>query len=164
MQQVLLIRHAKAAAYGHEPGDHSRPLSAKGHEHALALGEMLAKAGCAPDIGMISTAQRTLETWQDMSASFGKCALHLQESLYLASPKTLAQAARQYGKGQGTLALVAHNPGIALLAHQLFDQGFNHDREAAHRLGENFKTGWAAAFEMREEGPRLVHLFDPRDL
>ncbi|PHS29178.1 MAG: phosphoglycerate mutase [Robiginitomaculum sp.] len=160
VQKLLLIRHAKAAAFGREPGDHGRPLSAKGQEHAHQLGDILRRENWVPDLAIVSTAERTRNTWEAMA--MGACPVVFEEKLYLASPKTLAEEVRQQGGSGKCLALIGHNPGIAILAHQLLDEGFDHDGPASHHLNGQFKTGWAAAFELREEGPRLAALFDPR--
>jgi len=162
MQRLLLIRHAKAAAFGREPGDHGRPLSSTGLAHAHRLGDILRTADWVPDLAIVSSAQRTLDSWQAMAMDTC-CPSRVEEKLYLASPKTLDEVSRQQGKDGQTLALIGHNPGIAILAHQLLDEGFDHDGPAARLLNGQFKTGWAAAFELREEGPRLVALFDPRE-
>ncbi len=163
MHRLLLIRHAKAAAFGREPGDHARPLSDKGHRDALALGQILADAGWTPDVGAVSNALRTVQTWDDMKTAFAPCPVHFEEVMYLASQKTLTDTARRYSAAGQTLALVGHNPGIAILAHQLIEAGFDHKAGAVQRLLGNFKTGWAAAFEVRDEGVSLVQLFDPRE-
>lgn len=162
MQRLLLIRHTKAAAYGREPGDHARPLSGKGHEAAERLGEMLVNANWVPDMAVVSTALRTRHTWDDIAAASGARTAHFEEKLYLASPKTLTQAFAHHGQAGKTLALIGHNPGIAMLAYQLIEDGFDHNAQAARAITGNFKTGWATAFELRDEGPRLVQLFDPR--
>jgi phosphohistidine phosphatase len=162
MQRLLLIRHAQAASFGREPGDHGRPLSEKGKADARTLGALLLRENWVPDIAVVSSARRTQDTWEAMA--FSSCSALMEEKLYLASPKTLAHEAAQHARDGQTLALVGHNPGIALYAHQLLDQGFDHDGPAARRVCEQFKTGWAAAFEIREQGPRLAALFDPRDV
>ncbi|PHS24635.1 MAG: histidine phosphatase [Robiginitomaculum sp.] len=160
MPRLLLIRHAKAAAFGSAPGDHGRPLSPKGKAHAAILGEALRAAGWAPDLALVSTAQRTRDTIAAMALP--DCAVRYEDALYLASPKALAEAISTCDTRAKTIALIAHNPGIAMLAHQFLEEGFDHNAKAAHALMDNFRTGWAAAFELREDGPRLVDLFDPR--
>ena len=162
MQRLLLVRHAKAAAIGQTPGDDARPLSAKGQAMAHALGQVLTRAGWMPDQAVVSAAKRTRETWQGMAAALPPCAAVYDKSLYLGAPAAFTQILAKHGKTSNTLALVGHNPGVALFAHHLVAQGFDHDAAARRRLAGHFKTGWAAAFEMREAGPRLAALFDPR--
>ncbi len=159
-RRLLLIRHAKAAAFGADPGDHGRPLSAKGKAHAETLGAVLRAKDWVPDLALVSSAQRTRDTMAALALP--DCAVRYEETLYLASPKTLAQAISTCEANAKTIALIAHNPGIAILAHQLLEQGFDHNAKAARALMSGFRTGWAAAFELREEGPRLACLFDPR--
>ncbi len=162
MPQLLLIRHAKAATFGAEPGDHGRPLSDKGHRHARQLGVLLRDADWVPDLAIVSSAERARQTWGDMCAVFGECPARFEEKLYLASPKTLMAQIAAHSGAVKRLALIGHNPGIGMLADHLVDTGFDHQAAANRALAMGFKTGWAAAFDLREEGPRLAQVFDPR--
>ena len=164
MQRLILIRHARAAAMGQTPGDHARPLSAKGQDMAQKLGRILNQAGWTPERAVVSTALRTRQTWEGLRESFPHAEAIFDKSLYLGTPAAILCAINAHGGDCKTLALVGHNPGMALMAHQLVEQGFDHDMAAQQALAGRFKTGWAVAFEMREQGPMLAALFDPRPL
>ena len=164
MQRLILIRHARAAAIGQTPGDHARPLSAKGRDMAQKLGRTLVQAGWTPERAVVSTALRTRQTWEGLRESFPGAEALIDKNLYQGAPKALLCAISAHGGDCKTLALVGHNPGVALMAHRLVEEGLDHDDQAQRPLTARFRTGWAAAFEMREQGPRLAALFDPRPL
>ncbi len=163
VQRLLLIRHAKAAAFGVEPGDHARPLSEKGRAMAQILGRMLVQAGWTPDRAVVSTALRTRQTWEGLRDALPAAEAVFDKALYQGATAALLGAMSSHGADCKTLALIGHNPGMAQMAHRLVADGFDHDRQALQTLGGHFKTGWAAAFELRDEGPFLAHIFDPRE-
>ncbi len=162
MNKILLIRHAQAAGQGIEPGDHPRPLSAKGRAQADALGILMQSQNWIPDLALVSTALRTQETWKALAAQFPGAHMSPCENLYLASPQTIIKEINA-APDISTLAIVAHNPGLAILAGQWIEQGAGHDQQAAQILQTRFKPAFAAAFDFSTGLPRLVHLFDPRE-
>ncbi len=164
MQRLLLIRHTKTAAFGSTPGDHARPLTARGQAMAHTLGQMLAQAGWLPDHAIVSTALRARQTWDGIAQSAPGARAVFDKSLYLGTPAALLDALGTCGKADRTVALIGHNPGMAHLAQRLVEDGIDHDGKAVRALGGGFKTGWAAAFDIRDTGPALAALFDPRGL
>ena len=164
MRRLLLIRHTKAAAFGAGPGDEARPLSDKGKAMAQRLGQILAQAGWAPDRCLVSTALRTRQTGEGLAESFPAAKMIYDKALYLGGPGALLSAIAAHAKACETLALIGHNPGVALLADQLAEEGFDHDAAALRMNHGHFKTGRAAAFELRQQGPRLARVFDPREI
>jgi phosphohistidine phosphatase len=113
MTTLLLVRHASAAE---GPDDHDRPLTARGALEAEAMAAATLEAGWQPDLILASTARRTRAT----AAMFGAalCApVRTAPALYGAGPRTLLDAA--VGLGVASVMIVAHNPGIAMLARSL---------------------------------------------
>jgi len=120
MPTLILLRHAKS---DYPPGvaDHDRPLSARGVRNAARIGERLrdhipvgASVGAA-----ISTATRTLQTWQIVRADFEQAGRSVDQSwedsaLYLAEPAALVEASHCFRTDVGIL--VGHNPGLEELA------------------------------------------------
>ncbi|VAV92200.1 Phosphohistidine phosphatase SixA [hydrothermal vent metagenome] len=161
MKTLLLIRHAKAANFGLETGDHSRPLSQKGREHAAILGQQITDAGIEIDQILVSSAQRTIETWQQIRADKPVDAIQI-EKLYLASSDEIQKQIWLHADEAETLAIIGHNPGLAILSWELLQAGQNHDLSSAQKLQGNFKTAYAACFDMRQKQPKLCQVFDPR--
>lgn len=120
MKTLLLLRHASAA---HNENDHARPLSAKGKAEARKIAEKLAEAGHLPRLILTSDAVRTAETAFAVEEQTGLAGLkpevREESTLYLASAETLLDHIEQTGNEIDEILVVAHNPGLAELAHDL---------------------------------------------
>ena len=62
MRRLMLLRHAKSD-WPTGVGDQDRPLGPRGRHDAPRMGEEMARRGLRPDLAIISTARRTLETF-----------------------------------------------------------------------------------------------------
>ena len=155
MAHLILLRHAKAESVSNSGRDFDRGLTERGHRDAAIMGRVLAQAGYAPDLAMVSTARRAQETWENAAPSFPGAKLELNRSLYLASRELLAQAAEE-GLAAGRLMIVGHNPGLHELALMLMGAG----RDDL----DSFPTAAAAVFEVRSGQPALLQrMLLPRD-
>jgi len=163
MKTLLLIRHAKSAAFGTEPGDHNRPLKSAGQAQTDILAAQLIHAGRVPDLALVSTALRTQQTWAGLATHFKPTNAQHLEQLYLASAKVIETEIWRAAQEPETLAVIGHNPGIAMLAWQLLETGSTHETQAEQTVRGNFKTAYAACFDMSGAKPRLLQVFDPRN-
>jgi phosphohistidine phosphatase len=119
MIRLLLIRHAKSS--WDEPGlpDHARPINARGHRGAAAIGRWLAgRAADRPDLAIVSDARRTRETWSRLEAETGELPERFEPALYDASAEAIIRVLRA-APPAARLALVGHNPGVAEAARRL---------------------------------------------
>ncbi|QXT39620.1 SixA phosphatase family protein [Gymnodinialimonas ceratoperidinii] len=116
-QTVILIRHCKSDWDG-STGDHTRPLSPRGHRAAPRIGAFLAQHGLVPDVALCSDALRTRQTWAGIADQLpGAPEPTLNPALYLAEPEVMLKALR--AADAATVAMIAHNPGTAALAWAL---------------------------------------------
>jgi phosphohistidine phosphatase len=163
LKTLLLIRHAKAAMYGPVPGDHARPLAEKGHRQTRELVRQFSQAGIQIDLALVSSAQRTRETWADVKAGQQSAREQFIEDLYLASAEQIERQIWLASDAEGTLAVIGHNPGLAVQAWNYLQTGQDHDPAAAAKVRGAFKTGFAAQFDLGGKHPRLLRVFDPRE-
>lgn len=138
MRRLILLRHTKSD-WPSGMVDHDRPLAARGRRAAPLLGRVLVQRDFIPDKVLVSTAQRTTETWMLASAGL----IHLppgepEPRIYEAHPHILARVIRETGDDVETLMLVGHNPGIEVLAHELIIDGPVDQRR---RLSRKYPTG-----------------------
>lgn len=122
MSLLVLFRHAKA-----EPArvdDHSRVLAPRGSKDAAAAGEWLRGRQLAPDLTLVSTAERARQTW----SCVGLPGARYDERLYLATDDELLEIIRETPEDVGTLVLVGHNPGLERLVWALDDSPHARDR------------------------------------
>jgi phosphohistidine phosphatase len=137
------MRHATAKAGG--GSDAKRPLSSRGQKEAQAVGERLRSAELVPDRVLCSTAIRCRETWQGVSQAFtGSIRLELIERIYNASPTALLEAIAESDDAE-TLLVIAHNPGISMLALELAGDS---EGVRATGIGAGFSPAAIACFEV----------------
>ena len=126
MTRVILVRHAKSD-WGQGLPDHDRPLNDRGERAADAVGAWLAREGYRPDLVLCSDATRTRQTsariWQ--AAGWSPEVRH-DRALYHAAPEAMLAALRE--AEADCIALVAHNPGTAMLAAMLVRTPPDHPR------------------------------------
>lgn len=145
-RRLILMRHATA---GSGTGrDHDRPLTARGLDEARRMGDWLRVEGRGPDRVLVSTARRCRETWQAVESGLGHAppppaAIAFEDRLYNASTEALLAAVRETEDAEALL-LIAHNPGISLLALELGRDG----EDDGTRLQAGFAPATIAIFEV----------------
>ena len=116
-KRLILIRHAKSS-WDAPFDDHARTLDERGREAATAIGHWLRSNGYVPDTIYSSDAARTRETTERVIDALGSTpAVTFKDNMYHAQPAALMRVLK---KAEGdTVALVAHNPGIAFFAEEI---------------------------------------------
>jgi phosphohistidine phosphatase len=123
---LILIRHAKSS-WDAPFDDHARTLNDRGRDAATAMGGWLRDRGHLPDTIYSSDAARTRETTDQIVAALGTPPdIILKADMYHGQPAPLMRVLRQ--ASADTVALVAHNPGIAFFAEQIVVASPDHDR------------------------------------
>jgi phosphohistidine phosphatase len=173
MRQLLLLRHAKSS--WDDPGlaDHARPLNPRGRRAAAAVAAALRELGLSPDVVLVSSARRTLQTLEQIRPAFDSGALvEPMDALYLASWQTLLSLVQAAPETARSVMVIGHNPGLHELAMALTGAaGHAAGSPEAQRLAEGFPTAALAEFSVALPwrlldggGGRLVRFLVPRDL
>ena len=138
MKRLILMRHAEAG-WHINMDDHERPLSASGIRDAKKIGSWLKEKAYMPDEVISSTSVRTRET---LSYLLLECPQIFERSLYLADANQMKSTLQTLLSE--TVILLAHNPGITELAHDLMNHEEKHenfmDFPAASTLVIDFKA------------------------
>jgi phosphohistidine phosphatase len=160
MRRLILLRHGKAESTAATGGDFERGLTESGRRDAALMGAALAQTGCAPDLVLVSTARRAMETWAAAQAAFPKARMAPARELYHASADALAEAIDAAAE-PATLMIVGHNPGLHELALTLMV----HPRSRVEKtLADSFPTAAAAVFQLHEDGRfEFERFLTPRD-
>ena len=79
---LVLVRHAKAEAPQAGLDDHARALTLEGREAAARLAERLVEAGIVPDLALVSSSNRTLQTFKRMATVLGDTPMRVEDDLY----------------------------------------------------------------------------------
>jgi phosphohistidine phosphatase len=160
MQRLILLRHGKAESVAATGGDFERGLTDRGRRDAALIGRVLAEAGIAPDLALVSSARRARETWDAVSPTFPHARVENARVLYLASSEQLALAVAGATEPVSTLIIVGHNPGLHDFAMALHGAALG----AGNPLADGFPTSAAAVFRMGPGlSPHFERLFLPRD-
>ncbi len=118
MRTLLLVRHAEAISSLDQSSDFDRALTEKGKRQALEMRQYLAHF---PSIHVLcSPSQRTRQTAAHLLESVSHSIQHLPE-LYNASALTIQQIIEKHSD-TSPLMIIAHNPGITQLYHELTQQ------------------------------------------
>jgi len=163
-KRLILIRHAKSS-WDAPLDDHSRTLNDRGRDGASAIGAWLKANAYVPDTIYSSDASRTIETTERIVAALGASpAIEYINRMYHGSPAALWNVLR---RAQGdTVALVAHNPGIAFFAEDIVAQAPNHPRftdypTSATLICDLPINDWAEAVS---RSGQVVDFITPRDI
>ena len=164
------MRHAKSSWDDAKLSDHARPLNARGRGAASAMREVMRDLGLEPDLILVSSARRTLQTLAALEPWDEIPIVEAMDGLYLATGAALLATLNSTAETARSVLLIGHNPGLHDLALALagpLDTG----NTAMRALGEGYPTGALAEFTvpgpwgaLAEGGARLVRFVAPRDL
>lgn len=167
-RRLFLLRHAKSSWDDPSLADIQRPLAKRGRKAMAAMRAAIFERGFMPEVALVSTAQRTRETFDALLPWPKPPRVEYLEALYHASPETMLPLLRGFDPGVASVMLVGHNPGLMDLAIRLAgaDGGV-----LARRVAEKFPTGALAVFdlpgawsELGETPAQLTQFLLPREL
>jgi phosphohistidine phosphatase len=172
MRQLLLLRHAKSSWDDPALSDHARPLNARGRRAAAAMAQAMRELGLAPDIVLVSSARRTLQTLESLTPFDDPALVEPMDALYLAPWRGLLAAIQEVPETARSLLLIGHNPGLHELAMELAGaEAMRRGGSTAQRLAEGYPTGALVEFSIANPwhllepgGGRLIRFIQPRDL
>ena len=175
--RLIIMRHATAVGGG-VGTDAQRALTKNGRSEAEQIGRRLSSLGAVPDRVLSSSAIRCRETYDALCKGLDtEPSVDFLDALYNAAPETLLDELAAADKATGgvgdmissaeaehTLLLLAHNPGVSMLAYEL---GTGNPRDEAE-LRPGFSPASFAIFEIipadgtrSGRKTRLVHMERP---
>lgn len=137
MRRLMLLRHTKSA-WPDGVKDHDRPLAKRGLQAGPVMGNYMARKGLLPDLVIVSTAQRTRQSWQLVQPYLGEPTVKFDARIYEAPAGAILDVIHETAGDIDTLLLVGHNPGFQDLALLLIGKADDND---LHRLQEKYPTG-----------------------
>ncbi|MDO6965013.1 SixA phosphatase family protein [Rhizobium alvei] len=145
MRRLLLLRHGKSV-WPDFVDDHDRPLAPRGEKASRIIGAYLGRLDPRPDGVIVSTAKRTMATWEEVRPYLAANLDSTETSaIYEASAEDLMAELRKVGDEVQTLLVIGHNPGLQALALTLI--GEDHS-DAAARLATKFPTAALAMIDL----------------
>ena len=119
MKLLTLLRHAKSDWDDPVQRDFDRPVNRRGRRAARTVGAEMKRLGRGFELVLASPAQRVVETLEEVERAFGPLSARFDQRLYLAAPETLLDLVHEADDGASSLLIVAHNPGLEMLALSL---------------------------------------------
>ncbi|MGD7652135.1 MAG: SixA phosphatase family protein [Verrucomicrobiales bacterium] len=111
---LILLRHGKAEDY-HPDGDRARALVDKGRRQAQHAANLLAQAGCLPDIVLTSPLVRARQTAGEFCETAGIPGPIIQDWLACGfAPETALSELTAFTASKGVM-IVGHEPDFSLL-------------------------------------------------
>ena len=172
MRQLLLLRHAKSSWDDPKLSDHARPLNARGRQSAGAMARAMRQLGLAPDVVLVSSARRTLQTLAALEPWDETPLVEPLDGLYLAPALAMLFILNEVAETTRSVILLGHNPGLHDLAMLLVGEtGMTVDSPAIRRLAQGYPTGALTEFtvagpwsQLSAGGGRLIRFLAPGDL
>jgi phosphohistidine phosphatase len=172
MRQLLLLRHAKSSWDDPRLADHARPLNARGRRNAAAMADAMRDLGLVPDVVLVSSARRTLQTLEALSPIEGSPLVEPMDALYLAPWQALLDTLRGVRETARSVLLIGHNPGLHELALALAGPAaMASGGPMAERLAHSYPTAALTEFSialpwrsLEPGGARLLRFLVPADL
>ena len=118
VERLIVMRHAESSSDYHGLADHDRPLNARGQKDACLVGDALAERGWLPQMVLVSSSTRTLETLEEMVQHMESVRTEIRSEIYNAGISTLLTQLEVI-LGEGTTMILGHNPGSEVLIKHL---------------------------------------------
>ena len=116
--QLVIMRHAKAEGQG--ATDRARQLTGRGRRDSVAAGRMLAAAGVAPELALVSTAARSQQTWSGVMQGLQiDLEPTVEEDLYSGGADDVIGLLTTIHDSVRTVIVVGHNPAMEMVSHAL---------------------------------------------
>lgn len=114
MQQLLILRHAKAVTWSPAAEDFPRKLTSAGREHAQKVAAWLNKKLEPPETILCSPSQRTRETLTPILSLRPEleAVVHFLPQLYHATSATIETLLHTAFTEVNRVLIVGHNPGF----------------------------------------------------
>lgn len=172
MRQLLLLRHARAGWNDPRLSDHARPLHPAGRRAALAMRRAMQELGLVPDVVLVSSARRTLQTLELLEPFEATPLVEPMDQLYLATAAQLLRVLHGVAETARSVLLVGHNPGLHQLALDLAGaHATTNPGPDLRRLAAGYPTAALAEFTipgswqgLAAGGGRLLRFLTPGDL
>jgi phosphohistidine phosphatase len=152
MRRLYLLRHAKSSWEEPRLADHDRPLSERGRRAAAAMAGHCDRTGVRPDVVLCSSAVRARETLAGVLPGLGSALqISVEDDLYTFEARDLLERIQRVDDPVGSVMVIAHNPGIEVLAGRLAADGPD-----LERLRAKYPTAGLATIDLDVEAWREV--------
>ena len=118
VRRLVIMRHAKSSWKDQNLDDHERPLNSRGRRDAPIVADAIFNRGWIPELILVSSSKRTLQTLEGMSHRMGKTPFEVRSGIYHATVIDLMEELEDM-LDNGTTMIIGHNPGSEILVNHL---------------------------------------------
>lgn len=118
VRRLIVMRHAKSSWKDPKLDDHERPLNKRGRRDAPMVADAIFERGWIPELILVSSSKRTLQTLEGMSHRMGKTPFEVRSGIYHATVIDLMGELEDM-LDNGTTMIIGHNPGSEILVNHL---------------------------------------------
>ena len=118
VRRLIVMRHAKSSWKDPNLDDHERPLNKRGRRDAPMVADAIFERGWIPELILVSSSKRTLQTLGGMSHRMGKIPFEVRSGIYHATVIDLMGELEDM-LDNGTTMIIGHNPGSEILVNHL---------------------------------------------
>lgn len=117
-RRLIVMRHAKSSWKETGVTDHDRPLNKRGLRDAPRIADAIHDRGWTPDLILVSSSKRTLQTLSGMTNRFEGVQSEIRTEIYHATVNDLLLVLEDMAQ-EGTTMVLGHNPGSEILVNHL---------------------------------------------
>lgn len=117
-RRLIVMRHAKSSWHDPDLEDHDRPLNNRGRGDAPRIADAIHGRQWTPDLILVSSSKRTLQTLSGMSHRFEEVPFDIRPGIYHATVNNLMLELKDMVE-DGTTMILGHNPGSEILVNHL---------------------------------------------
>lgn len=154
MSLLVLVRHAKAEAPQAGLDDHGRALTLEGREAAVRLAERLVAAGIVPDLALVSSSNRTVQTFKRMATVLGETPMRVEDDLYESAGERYLSVVSRAADAH-TVLVIGHEPTTSHVAAWLAGPGSL--KRPLQKVAQGLATSGAAILEYDGKWAELDH-------
>ena len=118
VRRLIVMRHAKSSWKDPNLDDHERPLNKRGRRDAPMVADAIFERGWIPELILVSSSKRALQTLEGMSHRMGKTPFEVRSGIYHATVIDLVEELEDM-LDNGTTMIIGHNPGSEILVNHL---------------------------------------------
>lgn len=148
--RLIVMRHAESSLEYSGVADHDRPLNARGQHDAPCIAQALSNRGWLPQLILVSSSRRTIETLEGMSL-LDEARIEIRPEIYHAGLSSMSDQLDDLLEG-GITMILGHNPGSEVLVNHLTGEW------------EVMPTAAAALIEKSGEKWNLIEMLRPKEL
>ena len=161
MKKILITRHAEASSSSNLGTDFSRPLTELGLRDCQLIGKELENKNFRPDLSIISSSIRTIQTYENLSKflNLESNKLDIKDSLYNIGFDDFISMLKIINSEFKSVMVVGHNPTMSIFTKKYSDSKINQFPPGSSALFSCDISSWG----LIDENLKFEYFIKPED-